>query len=51
LRTILGIPEGVVPIAYLCLGYVSEFHDAPELETAGWLQREPIERLIHYERW
>lgn len=51
LKEILAIPEHVVPIAYLCIGYVSHFHDNPELEKAGWLPRENIGELIHYNRW
>ncbi len=51
LQNILGIPEHIVPIAYLCLGYVSKFHDNPELEQAGWLPRANIDGLIHIDRW
>lgn len=51
LQNILGIPEHIVPIAYLCLGYVSKFHDIPELEKAGWLPRANIAGLIHTDRW
>lgn len=51
LQNILDIPEHVVPIAYMCLGYVDRFHDSPELEKAGWLPRENIESLIHHDRW
>lgn len=51
LKEILGIPEHIVPIAYLCLGYVSFFHERPELEEAGWLIREDLERVIHYGSW
>jgi len=31
LRRILGIPDPVLPVAYLCLGYPQEFFDDPEL--------------------
>ena len=51
LRELLGIPGRVVPVAYLCLGYVSEFKERPELETAGWRSRLPLEELIHFDRW
>ncbi|MEO0508778.1 MAG: 5,6-dimethylbenzimidazole synthase [Verrucomicrobiota bacterium] len=51
MRDALGIPEGIMPIAYLCIGYVSEFHDQPELEKAGWLPRLSLESVTHYERW
>src|SRR5690242_8111690 len=36
LRSILAIPPHITVVAYLCIGYVSEFPAAPELETAGW---------------
>jgi 5,6-dimethylbenzimidazole synthase len=51
LRTILAIPPQIAVVAYLCIGYVSEFPAAPELETAGWETREPLERLIHFDTW
>lgn len=51
LQTALGIPEEIVPIAYLCVGYVSHFYAKPELETAGWLPRMPIQDLVYFEAW
>ncbi len=51
LRRLLGIPAGVVPVAYLCVGYVSEFSAQPELESKGWERRARLENLIHFERW
>lgn len=51
LATLLGLPDHVVPVAYLCLGYVSEFLARPELETAGWRARLPLESLLHGNRW
>ena len=51
LRTALGIPDVVMPVAYLCLGYVTEFGTQPELEFKGWEQRSPLAGLIHFERY
>jgi 5,6-dimethylbenzimidazole synthase len=51
LRSLLGIPPHVVPVAYLCAGYVSEFPPGPALEAAGWETREDLARLIHFDRW
>jgi len=51
LKEALGIPKNIVPIAYLCIGYVSHFFNKPELETAGWLKRAPINELIHFDQW
>jgi 5,6-dimethylbenzimidazole synthase len=51
LKQVLGIPKPVKVLAYLCLGYVSDFSPQPDLEMAGWRARIPIEELIHYESW
>ncbi|MBI4876667.1 MAG: 5,6-dimethylbenzimidazole synthase [Acidobacteria bacterium] len=51
LRSLLGIPAHVTPVAYLCIGYVQQFPASPELEAKGWCQREPLSRLIHFEHW
>ena len=51
LKQVLGIPRQVKVLAYLCLGYVSEFAAQPDLETAGWRSRIPVEELIHHEFW
>ncbi len=51
LKTILSIPERIVPIAYLCLGYVTHFEKKPDLERAGWLPRLPLNDVIYFEKW
>lgn len=51
LKKILSIPHHVNPIAYLCLGYVSEFADKPDLEKANWLPRLKLNDVIYYENW
>lgn len=51
LRAALGIPAEIEPIAYLCLGHVSHFPDKPELETAGWLPRLPLEQVVWFDGW
>ncbi len=51
LQGALGIPRAIVPIGYLCIGYVSHFHLKPELETAGWLPRLPLGDLVYFEQW
>lgn len=50
-RQALGIPEHIMPVAWLCIGYVSFFHETPELEQAGWLPRLALEELVHQEQW
>jgi 5,6-dimethylbenzimidazole synthase len=51
LRVLFRIPSHVIVVAYLCLGYVSEFLPLPQLETIGWLPRLPIEELIFENYW
>ena len=51
LKRVLSIPRPVKVLAYLCLGYVSEFATQPDLETAGWRARIPLDHLIHHESW
>ena len=51
LRQILEIPGHIVPIAYLCVGTPKKFYDKPELETAGWRERLPIDDLVFLDRW
>jgi 5,6-dimethylbenzimidazole synthase len=51
LRSILNIPEHVVPVAYLCLGYVESFGSEPELERTGWERRVPLQSCVSYETY
>ena len=46
LKELLSIPEHVTPVAYLCVGRVSEFAPRPDLETQGWGRRLPLPELI-----
>ena len=45
------LPDGVVPIAYLCVGYPVTMPDEPMLAATGWRQRLPLEAVVHSERW
>ncbi len=51
LRALLGIPERVEPIAYLCLGWPDERPVRPGLETAGWAARTPLDAVVMEDRW
>ena len=51
LKRVLGVPKPIKMLAYLCLGYVSDFAAQPDLERAGWRERIPVDHLIHYESW
>lgn len=47
----LGLPEHLEVIAYLCVGYVDEFPDEPELMQAGWSKRRPLSWVVHEETY
>jgi 5,6-dimethylbenzimidazole synthase len=51
LRDILSIPPEIVPVAYLCIGFVDHFPPDPELERRGWENRIPLEDVISYDRF
>jgi len=51
LREILQVPANIVPVAYLCIGYVDRFATEPELERSGWETRIPIEDVVSYDRF
>ena len=48
---LLGLPDRVVPIAWLCVGYPDERPVRPGLESNGWQLRRPLEQFIFDERW
>jgi 5,6-dimethylbenzimidazole synthase len=51
LRRIFAIPAHVIPVAYLCVGYVRKFPDRPVLESVGWAKRLPPRSLLHIDSW
>jgi 5,6-dimethylbenzimidazole synthase len=51
LRQLLGIPAGIRPVAWLCLGPVTHLEATPDLERQGWRRRRPLEAAIHDDRW
>ena len=51
LKDTLELPEHVIPVAYLCLGYVDEFAEKPDLETKGWLPRLELKDVVYFEKW
>lgn len=51
LGRILGLPDHVVPVAYLCIGHVTELYQQPELQARGWAERLPLDDLIFEDSW
>ncbi|MFD7550018.1 nicotinate-nucleotide--dimethylbenzimidazole phosphoribosyltransferase [Streptomyces sp. NPDC059816] len=47
----LDLPEHLEVVAYLCVGYVDEFPEEPELAQAGWSQRRPLSWVVHEETY
>ncbi|MGW0749434.1 nicotinate-nucleotide--dimethylbenzimidazole phosphoribosyltransferase [Streptomyces sp. NPDC002587] len=47
----LGLPEHLEVVAYLCVGYVDEFPEEPELAQAGWSRRRPLSWVVHEETY
>lgn len=47
----LAIPQHVVPVAYLCVGYPEAFPDAPMLQTVGWRERLPLQSVVFEDRY
>ncbi|MEU9487105.1 nicotinate-nucleotide--dimethylbenzimidazole phosphoribosyltransferase [Streptomyces decoyicus] len=47
----LGLPEHLEVVAYLCIGYVDEFPEEPELLQAGWSKRRPLSWVVHEETY
>ena len=51
LQKVLHIPGNIVPVAYLCLGYVGRFAAEPDLERAGWEHRIPLNQVLGFEQY
>jgi 5,6-dimethylbenzimidazole synthase len=51
LKTLLKLPDAVVPVAYLCVGYPQEFPEKPMLETTGWSEHLKLEDLVFKNTW
>jgi 5,6-dimethylbenzimidazole synthase len=51
LASLVGLPEGVRPVAWLCIGPVTALAATPDLERAGWRERMPLDAVLHGERY
>ncbi|BAL89512.1 putative nitroreductase [Actinoplanes missouriensis 431] len=50
-QDLLGIPAGIRPVAWLCLGPVTHLEETPDLERHGWRRRMPWQSAVHENRW
>lgn len=51
LRRLLGVPDGVETLGWLCVGYPDERNDRPGLERHGWSARSSLDDLVMVDRW
>lgn len=51
LATLVGLPTGIRPVAWLCLGPVSHLEGVPDLERHGWRARQPLAAVLHRDSW
>lgn len=51
LADLVGLPDGVRPVAWLCLGPVTKLQEVPDLVRHDWRKGRPLEDAIHRESW
>ncbi|KRE27541.1 5,6-dimethylbenzimidazole synthase [Mycobacterium sp. Soil538] len=51
LRGLVGMPEHVRPVAWLCVGRVADLPDVPDLERFGWRARTSLDSVLHQETY
>lgn len=51
LAALLGLPDGVVTLGWLCLGWPDERPPEPGLVRAGWSRRQPLSDVLLRDRW
>ena len=51
LRQLLGVPDHVEIVAYLCAGHITEAYEQPELAVKRWRQRLKLDDLIMEDSW
>jgi len=51
LASLIGLPDGVETLGWLCLGWPDERPPAPGLARAGWSRKLPLDQVISDDRW
>ena len=51
LAGLVGLPEGVLTLGWLCLGWPDERPPEPGLVRTGWSRRLPLADVILHDRW
>ncbi|WP_246861480.1 5,6-dimethylbenzimidazole synthase [Nocardioides sp. SYSU D00065] len=51
LADLVGLPDGVRPVAWLCLGPVTQLQEVPDLVRHGWRTGRLLDDAVHLETW
>jgi nicotinate-nucleotide--dimethylbenzimidazole phosphoribosyltransferase len=51
LAALVGIPDGVITLGWLCLGWPDERPPEPGLQRAGWSSRLPLDDVVFDDVW
>lgn len=51
LANLVGLPTGIRPIAWLCLGPVTHFEQLPDLERLNWQPRRPLRPHLYKDKF
>jgi nicotinate-nucleotide--dimethylbenzimidazole phosphoribosyltransferase len=51
LAALVGLPDGVETLGWLCLGWPDERPPDPGLERAGWSKRLPLDSVVFTDGW
>ena len=51
LADLVGLPQGVRPVAWLCLGPVTRLQEVPDLVRHKWRTGRTLDEAIHVESW
>lgn len=51
LAALVGLPDGISTLGWLCLGWPDERPPEPGLQRAGWSRRAPLADVVVDERW
>lgn len=51
LADLVGLPAGVRPVAWLCLGRVTQLQEVPDLVRHDWRRGRSLDEAIHLESW
>ena len=51
LADLVGLPDGISTLGWLCVGWPDERPPAPGLQRRGWSRQLPLEEVIMLERW